>query len=209
MHIHPEPILYTYVILKNFKNPKYKYCSFSFLYFHFSNRNHSFSRLPSPSLSLVVAAHSSTVPLPPPCLPPLCHSLLHLGGDGGYSFVLWKRSCCSIDDIGFCSKRKFPIESQLKNDLSHHFCDVFIWWGLVQLRACGESRGGIGWLRFGSLLEWAERRCFAETHYFRSTTLWADGLPRLWWFWFGLNWKNEGFCFLGFQVFCASIFGVF
>ena len=26
------------------------------------------------------------------------------------------RGCCSIDDIGFCFKRKFPIESQLKND---------------------------------------------------------------------------------------------
>ena len=38
-----------------------------------------------------------------------------------------ERGCCSIDDIGFCFKRKFPIESQLKNDPNHHFfCDVFI-----------------------------------------------------------------------------------
>jgi len=127
MHICPNPNLYTYVILKIFKNP-YKYCSFSFFYFHFPNRNHFLSRPPSPSLSLslLVVAYS-TAPLPPPYLPPLCHSLLHLGGDGGYSFVLWKRSCCNIDDIGFCSKRKFSIESQLKNDPNHHFCDVFIW----------------------------------------------------------------------------------
>lgn len=71
MHIRPEPDSYTYVILKNFKNPKNKYCSFSFLYFHFPNPNHSLNCPPfTPlSLSLVVTAHSSVALLPPPCLP--------------------------------------------------------------------------------------------------------------------------------------------
>ena len=50
-----------------------------------------------------------------------CSSPFPFGWGWGIFLVLYKRGCCSIDDIGFCFKRKFPIESQLKNDPNHHF----------------------------------------------------------------------------------------
>ena len=80
MHTRPELDLYTYIILKKFKNPKYKYCS---------------NFLVSLSLTLITLLAASL------------------------SLTL------------NCPHFHFLIESQLKNDPNHHFCDVFIWRGLV------------------------------------------------------------------------------
>ena len=75
-------------------------------------------------------------------------------GMGDIPCFVQERGCCSIDDIGFCFKRKFPIESQLKNDPNHHFLwciHCFIptkpfWWWIV--------RALFNWFSCYSLLFW-------------------------------------------------------